>query len=611
MTLSLFPSTKAPLSTNLSSTWGATMGLNKLKGILGVVLDSDLTGTRYWRKLNVPTTSSEMPPLGVTFVGNSLATGYMVVRAGMAVKQGYIIRYDEPAVGGGVGAGLYTSGLDVDKHYMLGIKFDMSKTNTSFGKIVDNNYSSVTEQLAFEFVEYDPQAADIWQEAPYLRAKQLVEDKTAQPFLMLADINTAASLGTPKITMLNMTYEALKTTKRGEKQLVARFASNQSAFPQGEQVNKYGNNTNQTTVLVRPYPVNNDDPANRTYIIGDANAPSGAHSKTQRIPFLYTSYPQQPYSAGTVGLPYNASKPWTTGLQGRDDGQQFSEYLFMENEATFKCRTAGVYKFDVSVMMFGSVSPNVNNRWHGLAMYIERGANAPVGMRKRIDGVQENIRDDNFNSGTSGTRKNGYGVDQTPRQTLRQEFTVTLYEGDKCFMILYCDMHDITTYGSGTRARFEHENLDIWYMGAPTTGNLRMNQISQNDFEAGFINADGTPAAPSTGAAAIYQEVRSKNFIPLTVAAGDTFVYNYAVMQPNRVNGLWSAVAFYDAAGTFISRPSFDEGVQKEEGVYYFQKEVDVPAGATQVKLMCRGYQGGGLMSIGDQFTTDDNPTLL
>lgn len=601
----IYPSSKAPISSNLTATWGGVMGLNMAKARLGVVLDSELTGTRYWRKNNVSTTSSEMPPLGVTFVGDSLATGYLNLRTGIAVKQGYIIRYDEPT--SGVSAGCYTSGLDVDKHYMFGIKFDMSKNNTSVGKITDNNYSSVTNQIAFEFVEYNPNAADIWQEAPYLRATKLVEDNTALPFLMLADINTAAALGKPKITMLNMTYEALKTTKRGEKQLVMRFASNQSAYPQGEQVNKYGNNTNQTTVLVRPYPVNQDDPANRTYIIGDANAPSGAHSKTQRIPFLYTSYPQQPYSAGVVGLPYNAAKPWTTGLQGRDDGQQFAEYLFMPNEATFKCRTSGVYKFDVSVMMFGCVSPNVNNRWHGLAMYIERGANAPTNMRKRIDGVQENIRDDNYNSGTSGTRKNGFGVDQTPRQTLKQEFTVTLYEGDKCFMILYCDQHDITTYGSGTRGRFEQENLDIWYMGAPTTGNRRMNQIATGDFEAGFINANGTPAAPSTGAAAIYAEIRSKNFYPVT---GDKFVYNYAVAQPNKVNGLWSAVAFYDAAGTFISRPSFDEGVQKEEGLYYFQKEVDVPAGATQAKLCCRGYQGA-LMSIGDQFLADDDPTLI
>lgn len=609
MTLSLFPSTKAPISTNLSSTWGATMGLNKSKGILGVVLDSDLTGTRYWRKLNVPTTSSEMPPFGVTFVGNSLATGYMVVRAGMAVKQGYIIRYDEPAVGGGVGAGLYTSGLDVDKHYMLGIKFDMSKTNTSVGKIVDNNYSSVTEQLAFEFVEYDPQAADIWQEAPYLRAKQLVEDKTAQPFLMLADINTAASLGTPKVTMLNMTYEALKTTKRGEKQLVMRFASNLSKFPETGQVNLIGKNNGQSTVLLAKYPVNADDPANRIYTSGDQNTPSGAHYRTQRVPFLYTSYPQQPYSAGTVGLPYNASKSWTTGLQGRDDGQQFSEYLTMENEATFACHTDGVYKFDVSVLFYGTVSYNVNNRWHGLAMYIERGANAPVGMRKRIDGVQCNIRDDNYTSGTSGARSNGYGVIELPEKTLRQEFTVTLYEGDKVFIIIYCDMHDISTYGSSLRGRIEQENLDIWYMGAPTTGNRRMNIISQNDFEAGFINADGSPAAPSTGAAAIYQEVRSKNFYPVT--AGDDFTFNYAVAIPNRVNGAWCAVAFYNAAGVAISRPSFDEGVQSEEGVYYFRHTVQVPAGATQAKLTCRGYQGGGLMSIGDQFITDDNPTLI
>ncbi len=606
MTLSLFPSTKAPISSNLSATWGATMGLNKSKGILGVVLDSDLTGTRYWRKQNVPTTNSEMPPFGVTFTGNSLATGYMVVRSGMAVKQGYIIRYDEPAVGGGVGAGLYTNGLEVDKHYMLGIKFDMSKTNTSFGKVVDNNYSYVTEQLAFEFVEYDPQAADVWQEAPYVRAKQLVEDKTAQPFLMLADINTAASLGSPKITMLNMTYEALKTTKRGEKQLVMRFSSNLSKFPETGQVNLIGKNNGQSTVLLAKYPVNADDPANRIYTSGDANTPSGAHYRTQRIPFLYTSYPQQPYSAGTMGLAYNASKTWTTGLQGRDDGQQFNEYMFLENEASFKCHTDGVYKFDMSVLFYGTVSYNVNNRWHGLAMYIERGANAPVGMRKRIDGVQCNIRDDNYTSGTSGARSNGYGVIEIPEKTLRQEFTVTLYDGDKCFFIVYCDMHDISTYGSSLRGRIEQENLDIWYMGAPTKGNKRINQISQNDFAAGWITDTGEIRPPAAGLRA---EVTSKNFYPVT--AGDDFTFNYAFMQPNRTDGGWSAVAFYDAAGVFIYRPAFDEGVEKEEGIYYYSHTVKVPAGATQAKLSCRGYQGGGLMSIGDLFTTDDNPTLI
>lgn len=609
MTLSIYPSAQAPLMTLSSAEWLQAIGLSSRTQKLGAVLNSELTGSHYWRKQNNFGYTSEKPPMNVEFMGTSLATGYLNIIDGLVYKQGYMIQYVPPI--SSIEQALSTSKLAINKHYMLCLTIDLSKDNTSVGKIVDSNYSSVTNQLGFEFVEYNPAAPTIWDEAPYQRALADI-GVTGKGVVMLADINTAAALGsTPEITMLRMSYEALKATKREGKQLVARFASNQSVYPEKGQTGLYGNNYNQTTVIVAKTPVLADDVPNRTYTIGSNNTdPNSAHYGTQRVPFLYSSYPQQPYSAGSIGFAYDPAKPWTGGLNGRKDGTQNNEYIEMTNEATFKCNTAGVYKFDVSVMLFGAVAPNPNTRYHGLAMYIERTVNTtPSGMRTRIDGVQEIIRDDNYNNGTSGSRAQGFGVGQTPRQTLTQEFTVTLYEGDTVFMILYTDRSDITTVPNGTtRARFEQENLDIWYMGEPTDGNRTFRKIDPIKFEAGFINVDGSPAVPSTGAAAIYKEVRTSAFIPIT---GGSFTYNYAVALPNNVNGAWSAVAFYDASGAFISRPAVDEGAQSEAGVYVFSYDVPVPAGATQVKLTCRGYEGGGLMSIGDLIEKDDLVTKL
>lgn len=596
MALQIYPNGKAPLSSNQLPKWFDSIGMKRSAKHLGAVVDTTATGTR-WSRLNRggnnPT--SEKVPLYPVFQGGSLGTGFVELSEGYIYKQGYLLYYRPDSA---LNQQLSTRNLQADKHYMLCLSLDFSKDNTSVGKIVDNNYSSVLNQGYFEFIEYDPQI-DLKTQVVYERANKNVDDASALPLVMLAAVDTNAANPQPTITPLYMTYHPLKTTKRGDKQLVGRFASNQSAYPQGEQVNLYGNNYNQTTVLVIPYPVNNDDASNRTYVIGDNNASAGAHAKTQRVPWVYKSYSEQPYGAGALGLQYISSKPWTFPFMGRNEDAQIKEYLSMKNEATFHCHTAGLYKFDVSLMIFGAVSYNVNNRWHGLAMYVERGANAPAGMRKRFDSVQENIRDDNFTSGTSGARSNGYGVTQTPRQTLRTHLSTNLYEGDEVFFILYCDMHDITTYGSGTRARFEHENLEIWYMGDNTTGNKDTNRLPDTDFEAGYIGGDGALNPAVSG----LNELRSKNFYPATDPR-----YNVAAMTTSN-STFWSAIAWYDAAGTFISRTTHDEG-SIGVGLYHHAYTETPPAGATQFKICYRSF-ASGYANVGEPYAINNDPTAF
>lgn len=75
--------------------------------------------------------------------------------------------------------------------------------------------------------------------------------------------------------------------------------------------------------------------------------------------------------------------------------------------------------------------------------------------------------DNNYISGSSGAKNQGYGLGTSRGciMTMYINMTVTLYEGDEVFFCHYCDRHDI---GGGTTApRYEHENLTAWYMQDP------------------------------------------------------------------------------------------------------------------------------------------------
>lgn len=422
----------------------------------------------------------------VSFLGLGLSYGIQLYK-GVFYKQGYIIENDGNAL-------LSTANLSLDKHYMLCLTIDLTRDNSSSGSIKDNSYAVNNGQIYLEAIEYDPTAPIVWGQPPHMKAAKDLNSSVASQrvsTIMLADINTDRTIiNNPQavVTMLDSTYEYRKATKHQGKKLIYRTQSNGSYFPQRDLVPIASGTVGQSKVMGgyggqvtdtdgKTIPKYDDVPKNRIFfqkdIVGiDGTGKSGAIG-LQKIPFIYTSYPQQPYTAGVESFPYDPDKSWTNGLKDRIKGTQPPDFLAPIDEATFYVHRGGLYRFDVQMVLQTPKAAVKNTRWNGIEITVKRGSLAPSGMRQRYSQVWSNVENDNLTAIGATTRQNGWGFNDAHDKQFVGGATINLFLGDEVSVNLFTNSELINnaTGGSGrtppqtgVQAFLNMQDFSIYYM---------------------------------------------------------------------------------------------------------------------------------------------------
>lgn len=424
----------------------------------------------------------------VNFYGLGLSNG---IQLGQCVlyKQGYVIENTSTAT-------LSTANLSLDKHYMLCLTIDLTRSNSSSGLIKDNSYAVNFGQVYLEAIEYNPDAPIVWGQPPHMKAAKDLNSPVASQrvsSIMLADINTdSAIIGDARqvVTMLDSTYEYRKATKHQGKKLIYRTSSNASYFPQRDLVHIGSGTSGQSKVMggyggqvtdsdgVTIIPKYDDAPTNRIFFQKLETGSEGSGGKSgaiglQKVPFIYTSYPQQPYTAGVESFSYDPNKSWTNGLKDRIKGTQPPDFLAPIDEATFKVHRGGLYRFDVRVVLQTPKAAVKNSRWNGIEIVVRRGSQAPAGMRQVYSIVWSNVENDNLTAIGAKTRQNGWGFMDAHDKQFNAAGTVQLFVGDEVSVCLFTNSELINnaTGGSGrvppqtgVQALLNMQDFDIYYM---------------------------------------------------------------------------------------------------------------------------------------------------